>query len=67
MILHPVYCFLFIDTESINFDHNLWCGGWLNFEFSKRENIRDSCRLIDNMINPSIDGVIIVPYYATKC
>ena len=25
-----------IDTESINFDHHLRCGGWLNFEFSKR-------------------------------
>ena len=29
--------FLSIDTESINFDHHLRCGGWLNFEFSKRE------------------------------
>ena len=26
-----------IDTESINFDHHLRCGGWLNFECSKRE------------------------------
>ena len=22
------------NTESINFDHHLRCGGWLNFEFS---------------------------------
>ena len=29
--------FLSSDTESINFDHHLRCGGWLNFEFSKRE------------------------------
>ena len=29
--------FLSLDTESINFDHHLRCGGWLNFEFSKRE------------------------------
>ena len=27
--------FLSIDTESINFDHHIRCGGWLNFEFSK--------------------------------
>ena len=27
-------------TESIIFDHYLSCGGWLNFQFSKRENIR---------------------------
>ena len=33
--------FLSIVTESINFDHHLSCGGWLNFEFSYRENIRD--------------------------
>ena len=26
--------FLSINTETINFDHNLKCGGWLNFEFS---------------------------------
>ena len=26
--------FLSSDTESINFDHHLRCGGWLNFEFS---------------------------------
>ena len=25
--------FLSLDTESINFDHHLRCGGWLNFEF----------------------------------
>ena len=31
--------FLSIDTESINSDHHLSCGGY--FEFSKRENIRD--------------------------
>ena len=29
--------FLSIDTESINFDHQLRYGGWQNFEFSKRE------------------------------
>ena len=29
--------FLSTGTESINFDHHLRCGGWLNFEFSKRE------------------------------
>ena len=29
--------FLSINTESINFDQYLRCGGWLNFEFSKRE------------------------------
>ena len=29
--------FLSLDTESINFDHHLRCGGWLNFEFSYRE------------------------------
>ena len=29
--------FLSIDTESINFDHHLRCGGWLDFEFSIRE------------------------------
>ena len=29
--------FLSIDTESINFGHHFRCGGWLNFEFSKRE------------------------------
>ena len=29
--------FFSIDTESVNFDHHLRCGGWLNFEFSKRE------------------------------
>ena len=28
--------FLSNDTESINFDYHLRCGGWLNFEFSKR-------------------------------
>ena len=37
--------FLSIDTESINFDHHLRCGGWLNFEFSKRENIRDGSNM----------------------
>ena len=26
--------FLSLDTESINFDHHLRCGGRLNFEFS---------------------------------
>ena len=26
-----VYLFLSIDTESINFDHHLGCGGWLNY------------------------------------
>ena len=26
--------FLSSDTESINFDRHLRCGGWLNFEFS---------------------------------
>ena len=31
------FFFLSIDTESINFDHHLRCGGWLNFEFSKSE------------------------------
>ena len=29
--------FLSIDTESINFDHQLRCDGWQNFEVSKRE------------------------------
>ena len=29
--------FLSNGTESINSDHHLRCGGWLNFEFSKRE------------------------------
>ena len=29
--------FLSNDTESFNFDNHLRCGGWLNFEFSKRE------------------------------
>ena len=31
------FFFLSLDTESINFDHHLRCGGWLNFEFSYRE------------------------------
>ena len=26
-----VYFFLSIDTESINFDYHLRCGGWLNY------------------------------------
>ena len=29
--------FISNNTESINVDHHLRCGGWLNFEFSKRE------------------------------
>ena len=29
--------FLSTGTESININHHLRCGGWLNFEFSKRE------------------------------
>ena len=29
--------FLSIDTVLINFDNHLRCGGWLKFEFSKRE------------------------------
>ena len=29
--------FLSFDTMSINFNHHLRCGGWLKFEFSKRE------------------------------
>ena len=29
--------FLSNGTESINSDHHLRSGGWLNFEFSKRE------------------------------
>ena len=33
----PSFFFLSNDTESINIDHHLRCGGWLNFEFSKRE------------------------------
>ena len=33
----PYLFFLSSDTESINFDHHLRCGGWLNFEFSERE------------------------------
>ena len=36
-LLSCSFFFLSIDTESINFDHHLRCGGWLNFEFSKRE------------------------------
>ena len=33
-----IYCFFLSSfTESINFDHHLRCGGWLTFEFSKRE------------------------------
>ena len=28
------------DTESINLDHHLMCGGWLNFEFSKKSPFR---------------------------
>ena len=36
-------CYLHIshDTESISSDHHLRCDGWLNLEFSKRENIWD--------------------------
>ena len=33
--------FISIDTESINFDHHLRCGAWLNFELAKGKNIRD--------------------------
>ena len=33
--------FFSIVTESINFDHYLRCGGWLNFELKKGKNFRD--------------------------
>ena len=29
-----MHIFISLDTELINFDHHLRCGGWLNFEFS---------------------------------
>ena len=36
----PTLVFSSIDTESINFDHHLRCGGWLNFKFSQEASIR---------------------------
>ena len=37
--------FLAILSRS-SFDHHLRCVGWINFEFSKRENIRDGPKTI---------------------
>ena len=33
--------YLSLYTDSIIFYHHLRCGGWLNLEFSNRENIQD--------------------------
>ena len=52
--------FLSIDTESINFDHHLRCGGCLKFEFSKRE--KHSGRAITTLAS-----ACLYCYHTGKC
>ena len=58
----PFFSFFLSILSRSNFDHHLRCGGWLNFEFSKRE--KHSGRAIKTIYKKLCRGMLKhIPLY----